>query len=94
MTIQMLDPTGTDERRETRMAARDGKLAGKRLGLMTNGKTNGEALLQAVGTLLMERYGLSSIVVLDKHDASRPAPDKVLDWLLPQCDVVVTAIGD
>jgi hypothetical protein len=92
--IRMLDPTGVDERRETRLAERDGRLAGKRLGLLANGKTNAGALLEVVGALLVERHGLRPPLLVDKRDASRPASDAVLDALLPQCDVVVTAIGD
>jgi hypothetical protein len=95
MTIRMLDPTGTDERRDTRLATRAGTLRGKRLGLLSNGKTNATALLEAVGVLLVERYGLQPPVVLAKPEgATRPAAGGTLDRLLPSCDVVVTAIGD
>jgi hypothetical protein len=61
--IRMLDPTGVDERRETRMAERDGVLRGKRLGLLANGKTNAVALLEMVGALLVERHGLAPPVL-------------------------------
>jgi hypothetical protein len=94
MPIRMLDPTGIDEPRETRLAPRDGRLAGKRLGLLANGKTNSVRLLELVGELLVERHGVRVPVLVDKRDASRPAADAVLDELLPRCDLVVTAIGD
>ncbi len=94
MTIRMLDPTGTDDRLDTRMAARDGRLAGRRVGLLANGKPKAGALLRLVGDLLQERHGVAAVVFDDKRDASRPAPAVVLDRLLQQCDLVVTAIGD
>ncbi len=94
MTLQMLDPTGVDEPRHTRLAGRDGRIAGKRVGLLANGKTNGDTLLCFVGELLQERHGAGTVTFVDKRDASRPAADAVLDKLLPQCDFVVTAIGD
>jgi len=90
----MLDPTGVDEQRETRLAGRDGRLDGKRVGLLANGKTNSVALLEMVGASLTERHGAGATAPLNKGDASRPAADAVLGELLPQCDVVVTAIGD
>ena len=92
--IRMLDPTGTDERRDRRLAERDGLLAGKRLGLLANGKTNGAALLEILGEILTERHGMVTPVLVDKGNASAPAPDAVLETLLRRCDVVVTAIGD
>ena len=92
--IRMLDPTGVDEPRQTRLAERDGVLRGKRLGLLANGKVNSAAFLEIVGELLVERHGLRAPVLVDKRDATRPAADGVLDQLVPQCDVVVTAIGD
>ncbi len=83
-----------DQPVETRVAPRDGRLEGKRLGLLANGKTNALALLEMVGELLTERYGLSEPVLVDKRNASAPASDAVLNRLLPECDVVITAIGD
>jgi hypothetical protein len=94
MPLEILDPTGVDQPVETRLARRDGCLAGRRLGLLANGKTNASALLELVGELLTQRYGLSAPVLVDKRNASAPAADTVLDGLLHQCDVVVTAIGD
>ena len=94
MPVEILDPTGVDQPVETRVAPRDGRLEGKRLGLLANGKTNATALLEMVGELLTERYGLSEPVLVDKRNASAPASDAVLDRLLPECDVVITAIGD
>ncbi|MGD9891208.1 MAG: hypothetical protein AB7R89_26075 [Dehalococcoidia bacterium] len=94
MTVAMLDPTADDVRMETRMAPRDGTLQGKRVGLLANGKTNADRLLEVVGELLVERYGLAAPLLIDKRNATAPASDEVLERLLPHCDVVVTAIGD
>lgn len=93
MAFEILDPTGVDEPLETRLAPRGG-LQGKRLGLLANGKTNANRLLQLVAELLKERYELGEVVLVDKRNATAPASDEVLARLLPQCDAVVTAIGD
>jgi hypothetical protein len=94
MTVEILDPTGDDVRMQTRLAPRDGTLRGKRVGLLANGKTNADRLLEVVGALLVERHGLAAPLLIDKRNATAPASDAVLERLLPQCDVVVTAIGD
>jgi hypothetical protein len=94
MSILMLDPTGAPDQMQTHLAPRDGALAGKRLGLLANGKHNADGLLELVGGMLVDRYGMRAPVLINKGDATRPARDEILAELLPQCDLVVTAIGD
>jgi hypothetical protein len=69
-------------------------LDGKVLGLLHNGKVNGDQLLELVRERLASRYGLREFVVVRKPSASRVAESEVLDRLARECDVVVTAIGD
>jgi len=76
------------------MAPRPGSLNGKTLGLLANGKRNSDRLLDKVGTLLAEHYQFKEVVARNKGNASRPCPDNLLQEMLAQCDVVVTATGD
>jgi hypothetical protein len=69
-------------------------LDGKVLGLLHNGKVNGDHLLDLVRAQLATRYGLRDVVVVRKPSASRTAEPAVLDRLARECDAVVTAIGD
>ena len=69
-------------------------LDGKVLGLLHNGKVNGDRLLQLVGEQLAARYGLRDVIAVRKPSASRVAEDVILDRLARECDAVVTAIGD
>jgi hypothetical protein len=64
------------------------------LGLLHNGKINGDRLLDLVRAQLAARYGLHDVVVVRKPGASRVAEGAVLDRLARECDAVVTAIGD
>ncbi|HEV8440922.1 MAG TPA: hypothetical protein VGT40_22785 [Methylomirabilota bacterium] len=94
MTIQYLDPTVAPESSTKRMAARPPTLDGKAVGLLANGKVNGDRLLELVAEGLAGRYQLRGVVALAKDNASRPAPPELIDELTRLSDVVVTAIGD
>jgi hypothetical protein len=95
MTLKILDPTvSADEATDVAIAKRVADLDGKVLGLLHNGKVNGDRLLDLVREQLAARYGLRDFVVLRKPSASRVAEDAVLDRLARECDAVVTAIGD
>lgn len=95
MTIKILDPTVSPEESVGAVVAkRVGDLDGKVLGLLNNGKVNGDRLLELVREQLGARYRLREVVVVRKPSASRVAEDAVLDRLARECDAVVTAIGD
>ena len=95
MTIKILDPTvSAEESAGAVVAKRVADLDGKVLGLLHNGKVNGDHLLALVREELGARYRLRDIVVVSKPSASRVAEDAVLDRLARECDAVVTAIGD
>jgi hypothetical protein len=95
MTLRILDPTvAADDATDTTVAKRVPGLDGKVLGLLHNGKVNGDRLLDLVREQLTRRYGLRDVMVVRKPSASRVAEDAVLDRLARECDAVVTAIGD
>jgi DNA-binding transcriptional regulator LsrR (DeoR family) len=95
MTLRILDPTvAADDATDTTVAKRVPGLDGKVLGLLHNGKVNGDRLLDLVREQLTRRYGLRDVIVVRKPSASRVAEDAVLDRLARECDAVVTAIGD
>jgi hypothetical protein len=95
MTIKILDPTvSAEETAGITVAKRVADLDGKVLGLLHNGKVNGDQLLELVRELLGARYRLRDVVVIRKDSASRVAEADDLDRLARECDAVVTAIGD
>jgi hypothetical protein len=95
MTLRILDPTvSADEATDAAVAKRVADLDGKVLGLLHNGKVNGDRLLDLVRAQLAARYGLRDVIVVRKPSASRVADGAVLDRLARECDAVVTAIGD
>lgn len=92
--LVVLDPTSPPLPVDARLARRPETLDGKVLGLLDNHKRNAELLLDNVRELLAERYELGGVVKRSKPDVSRPCPDKTVDELAAECDVLVTAIGD
>jgi hypothetical protein len=95
MTLKILDPTVSAEPTTDVVGAkRVADLDSKVLGLLHNGKVNGDVLLDLVREQLSTRYALRDVVVVRKPSASRVAEPAVLDRLARECDVVVTAIGD
>jgi hypothetical protein len=95
MTIRILDPTVSAEATlDTAVAKRIADLDGKVLGLLHNGKVNGDHLLDLVRARLASRYRLRDVVIIRKASASRVAEDTDLERLARGCDAVVTAIGD
>jgi hypothetical protein len=93
----VLDPTGglsiggTDR---LEAAPRTGALDGATIGLLANGKHNGDRLLELVAELLSEEFEIETVAVTNKGNVSRPAPSELLDGLTEKADYVITAIGD
>jgi ABC-type glycerol-3-phosphate transport system substrate-binding protein len=93
----VLDPTGGlsiggDDRLEA--APRTGTLDGATVGLLANGKHNGDRLLELVAELLSEEFEIETVTATNKGNVSRPAPSELLDGLTAKANYVITAIGD
>ena len=69
-------------------------LKGKTVGFIDNSKNNFDHLADHMSRLLLERYGVKSIVRHRKHMASIPASGEIIDDIVARCDVVVTGAGD
>ena len=92
--IMVLDPRVAPLPAEGVVADRPTTLDGAKLGLLANGKLNSEEMLSALHDVLADRFEFASIVERNKHNASRPCPDDIIDELVDSCDVVITSSGD
>lgn len=70
------------------------RLEGTVVGFIDNSKPNFSQLADALGELLVSKYGVAAIVKRSKRSPMRAAPDTVLRELSDQCDVVITGSGD
>ncbi|HZV52519.1 MAG TPA: hypothetical protein VFD49_22505 [Candidatus Dormibacteraeota bacterium] len=93
----LVDPTGASKGPTPgafSLAPRRRDLAGTTVGLLANTKYNSDTLLDAIGELLRERYGVARLVAERKPYFGRPLPEEMATDLASRCDAVVTAIGD
>jgi hypothetical protein len=70
------------------------RLRGKTIGFIDNSKPNFHHLVDDLADLLVEHYGVASVVKRRKHSASIPAPDALMSELVADCDAVITGSGD
>jgi hypothetical protein len=78
--MKLYDPTAEPRAIEAKLAPRLTTLAGKRVGILDNGKANAGTLMLAVAKILQERYGVTEIIKREKPVAGPPKPE-VLDAL-------------
>jgi hypothetical protein len=90
--IRLYDPTAEPRAIDARLAARLGRLAGTRVGILDNGKANAGTLMLAVARILQERYGVTEVVKREKPVAGPPKAE-VLD-ALSQCDFALVGSAD
>lgn len=68
-------------------------LRGKTLALLDISKPGGSVFLDRLQQLLIDRYGVASVVRLTKPTYTKPAPDEVLEGLR-FVDGVIEALAD
>jgi hypothetical protein len=92
MTIRLYDPTAAPRAIDAKLAARLDSLAGKRIGILDNGKANAGTLMLAVARVLQDRHGAGEIVKRNKPVAGPPAPE-ILE-ALSHCDLALVGSAD
>jgi hypothetical protein len=90
--IRLYDPTAEPRTIAAQLAPRLASLAGKRVGILDNGKANAGTLMLAVTTILQERYGVTEVVKREKPVAGPPKPE-VLE-ALSKCDFALVGSAD
>jgi len=93
-TITVLTPVG--ERRQSTLAVPPlpGDLRGLTVGFVDNTKHNFDLLVQEMGALLKERFGVKAVVHRRKANASTAAADEIIEGLAKDCDLVFAGSGD
>jgi len=94
MSFTVFDPTDGPAAKVFTPARRLPTLSGKTVGILDNGKSKSDRLLQEIQAQLHAEAGVADFVILRKPSAYRPAPDDQLDDLARRTHAVVTGIGD
>ena len=94
MSIQLMDPGGAGTGSAREFAPRLDHLAGKKIGLLTNGKHNADILLKETAALFEREFDCEVVHFVDKRDAGKPANPEFLQALFAKADFLITAVGD
>ncbi len=93
--VRMVDPTGVELAvGEFRLNERPSSLEGMTLGLLENSKANSDKVLNELGRILQEKYGLKEVRNFSKHSASLPTKSGTIEEMLNGVDVLITGVGD
>ncbi|MDH3598606.1 MAG: hypothetical protein OEU26_03080 [Candidatus Tectomicrobia bacterium] len=90
---EVLDPRGIPLSDTNDLAHRPSSLQEIRLGMLSNGKPNGDLLLKTIRQELEQRIHFTEVNYQNKRTSSIPAPEPIMEELV-QCDAVITAVGD
>ena len=90
--IVLYDPTAEPPVVAVSLAPRLTTLAGKRAGILDNGKANAGTLMLAVAERLKERHGVTDVIKREKPVAGPPKPEVV--EALAACDFVLVGSAD
>jgi hypothetical protein len=91
--LGFIDPTAGGSRARIALAPRPMDLAGKVVGLLDNTKEQADVILETVGQVLRERYGVAKVIIRRKEAFSRPATEALLNEMAKEVQVAAAALG-
>jgi hypothetical protein len=91
--VSLFDPTGDLAIAEVKQSHRRDSLKGGTLGILDNTMGFSNVVLEELGRIFREAYGVASVIKDERPNLSRPTPEPILERLLAQCDFIVTGIG-
>jgi hypothetical protein len=93
-TAIVFDPRGVVEAEARPLAARPHSLDGLRLAVLDNTKWNAGTLLRGAARALAGRHAFATVTHYRKESFARVAAPQVIDAIVADNDIVLTAIGD
>jgi hypothetical protein len=91
--IRVLDPTNEMKAAGTKPAPRPASLAGKTVGLISNGKEGTKGYFTQLDRMLRDELGVANVVWRTKSNYSAPADQHIVDEI-KNWHAVVTGVGD
>ena len=92
--IELLDPTREIGSGRMVYASRPSSLKGKTVGLIENTKYNSDRLLEMIGQILVDEYGVAKTKLYHKHYSSVPAHEEIITDVRNTCDFMIAGVGD
>lgn len=93
MSLQVLDPTNESVPPRGERAQRPASLAGKTVGIISNGKEGTTGFFNHLDRMLRDQFNVAAVVRRTKSNYSAPADPDIVDELR-RWQAVVTGIGD
>jgi hypothetical protein len=93
MVFQVLDPTNETAPPFGQPAPRAASLAGRTVGIISNGKEGTKGFFTHLDRMLREEFGVADVVLRTKSNFSAPADRDIVDEIA-RWHAVVTGIGD
>jgi hypothetical protein len=93
MVFQVLDPTNETAPPMGQPARRVVSLAGKTVGIISNGKEGAKRFFAHLDGMLRAEFGVAEVVLRTKSNFSAPADPDIVDEIA-RWHAVVTGIGD
>jgi hypothetical protein len=93
MVLQVLDPTNETAPPLGQLAGRPTSLAGRTVGLISNGKEGTKGFFAHLDRMLRDELGVAEVVMRVKSNYSAPADRDIVDEIA-RWHAVVTGIGD
>jgi hypothetical protein len=94
MSFVVYNPTSGPAAAQTAMAPRLKSLQNGALGVIDNGKTNSDTVLNQIVGSLKARYSLKDVVPIRKSSASHALKSDEAEMLAQTCDLVLVGVGD
>jgi hypothetical protein len=79
MALQVLDPTNETAPPLGKPAPRLASLAGKSIGIISNGKDGTKGFFGHLDRMLREQFGVAAVVLRVKSNFSAPADPRIVD---------------
>ncbi len=94
MSFIVYNPTSGPTAEKMGMAPRIENLQNGVLGVIDNGKTNSDTVLNRIVSNLAEHYPLEDVVTVKKHSVSHAIRDDAARMLAQKCNFILAGIGD
>ena len=94
MSLVVYNPTSGPGAGKMALSPRVKNLQGGVLGVIDNGKTNSDTVLNRIVSGLSERYPFKDVITVKKHSVSHAIKDDAAQMLAQKCNFVLAGIGD
>ena len=92
--LEVLDPSAGPVSTKTGLSPRLDSLAGKKIGVIWNGRPAGNQILDQIMKTLKEKDGVRETIFREKPFLGNIAPEELLQEMATRCDAVISGVGD